>query len=79
MTTFEDELEAKKAALDKIIPARPKTKQAVVDAMADQIDDKLKCGATFTQIRDALFPDLALTTFKTMLYRARKKKGGKND
>lgn len=66
-----DELEA----LRKLKPKRPPSKQRKVDLWLDEIEQKrLEDGATLEEIREVLFPEIALSTFSTMLTRARRKR-----
>lgn len=62
-------------ALRALKPKRPPSKQRKVDLWLDEIEKKrLEDGATIDEIRQVLFPELALSTFSTMLTRARRKR-----
>ena len=61
-------------ALRALKPKKPPSKQRKIEIWFDDIEKKrLEDGATLEEIRGVLFPEMGLSTFTTMLSRARKK------
>jgi len=70
-----DDMDAK---LDAIVPVRPKTKQAIVDAWLPKIEERMKQGVSLEQMNEVIFQnEISVNYFAVMLTRARKKRDNK--